>query len=421
MKKKLILGLVVMMLISSLPVLGMETTSESAVSQEENQETAVEEEVLQLTIEDAVNLAVENSWDIQTLDRNLRNIDDAIDAQEDLQDTIEDSLDEAIRRAESLGMNTIEATQSVLAQFFGPNFDYVDYLLIKRGHGVEQAKEQEVVLEETKKQTLEALEIGAKSAYYQVLIAEKTLELQEQLLKKAEQHKEIAQVKYENGVATKLVKLQADSAYISAKSDYQNAEDELKIKYLELNNTLGLEFDQKVDLVSDVGYTPTEDIDLAASIEAAFENRSDIKKLKSELELQEVETAAYKSYYTPALQQYKDAEEKLLEAEHAYDQSFKDVELDVRRNYLELVKAERALSNMTESAAIARESVRVSQLFYEYDLATLTDVIDAETGLAQAEIGRYQLMVSYNITKMMFENSYDVGLPSAGGASGGSF
>ncbi|MFZ7132918.1 MAG: hypothetical protein ACOWWR_11210, partial [Eubacteriales bacterium] len=159
MKKKLILGLVVMMLISSLPVLGVETTSESPVSQEENQETAEEIEVLKLTIEDAVNLAVENSWDIQTLDRNLRNIDDAIDAQEDLQDTIEDSLDEAIRRAESLGMNTIEATQSVLAQFFGPNFDYVDYLLIKRGHGVEQAKEQEVVLEETKKQTLEALEI----------------------------------------------------------------------------------------------------------------------------------------------------------------------------------------------------------------------------------------------------------------------
>jgi outer membrane protein TolC len=76
---------------------------------------------------------------------------------------------------------------------------------------------------------------------------------------------------------------------------------------------------------------------------------------------------------------------------------------------------------MTESVAIARESVRVSQLFYEYDLATLTDVIDAETGLAQAEIGRYQLMISYNITKMMFENSYNVGLPSAGGASVGSF
>ena len=412
MKKKLILGLVVMMLISSMPVLGMETTSESAVSEEENQEEAVKEEVLQLTIEDAVQLAIENSWDIQTLDRNLRNIDDAIDAQEDLQDAMElilkgpiDSINKALEKYKEMGLVS----------------SYVDALLIKRGFGLEQIKSQEVVLEETKKQTLEAIEIGAKSAYYQVLIAEKTLELQEQLLKKAEQHKKIAQVKYENGVATKLVKLQADSAYISAKSDYQNAEDELKIKYLELNNTLGLEFDQEVDLVSDVGYTPTEEIDLDASIESAFENRSDIKKLKSELELQEVETAAYKSYYTPALQQYKDAEEKLLEAEHAYDQSFKDVELDVRRNYLELVKAERALNNMTESAAIARESVRVSQLFYEYDLATLTDVIDAETGLAQAEIGRYQLMISYNISKMMFENSYDVGLPSGGGTSGGSF
>ncbi|MFO7886928.1 MAG: TolC family protein, partial [Eubacteriales bacterium] len=204
--------------------------------------------------------------------------------------------------------------------------------------------------------------------------------------------------------------------YISAKSDYQDAEDTLKIKYLELNNTLGLDFERDVELVSQVGYEPTEEIDLQTSIQAALENRSDIKKLEAELELQKEETGAYKSYYTPALQQYKDAEEKLLEAEYAYQQSFKDVELDVRTRYLELVKAERALNNMTESVAIARESVRVSELFYEYDLATLTDVIDAETSLSQAEIGRYQLLISYNIAKMMFENACDVGLPSGGGS-----
>jgi len=407
MNKKLILGLVLMMLISSIPVMGMETTTESALTEEENQEEAVEEEVLQLTIEEAVKLAVESSWDIQTLDRNLRNIDDAIDAQEDLQDAMELIL-----------KGTINQINASLEQYklMGVISNYVDALLIKRGHGVEQAKSQEVALEETKKQTIEAIEIGAKSAYYEVLIAEKTLELQEQLLKKAQQHKDIAQVKYDNGVATKLVKLQADSAYVSAKSDYQDAEDTLKIKYLELNNTLGLDFEKEVDLLSQVGYTPTEEIELDSSIESALENRSDIKKLKAELELQKEETGAYKSYYTPALQQYKDAEEKLLEAEHAYDQSFKDVELDVRTKYLELVKAERALNNMSESVAIARESVRVSQLFYEYDLATLTDVIDAETALSQVEIGRYQLLISYNIAKMMFENSYDVGLLSSGGS-----
>jgi len=407
MNKKLILGLVLMMLISSIPVMGMETTTESGLTEEENQEEAVEEEVLQLTIEEAVQLAVESSWDIQTLDRNLRNIDDAIDAQEDLQDAMELIL-----------KGTINQINASLEQYklMGVISNYVDALLIKRGHGVEQAKSQEVALEETKKQTIEAIEIGAKSAYYEVLIAEKTLELQEQLLKKAQQHKDIAQVKYDNGVATKLVKLQADSAYVSAKSDYQDAEDTLKIKYLELNNTLGLDFEKEVDLLSQVGYTPTEEIELDSSIESALENRSDIKKLKAELELQKEETGAYKSYYTPALQQYKDAEEKLLEAEHAYDQSFKDVELDVRTKYLELVKAERALNNMSESVAIARESVRVSQLFYEYDLATLTDVIDAETALSQVEIGRYQLLISYNIAKMMFENSYDVGLLSSGGS-----
>jgi len=380
-----------MMLLSSIPVLGMETTSESAVTAEKG-----EEEVLQLTIEEAVQLAVENSWDIQKLDRGIRDINDVIDNQEDLQDSMEKILSRELMFMPSDITN-----------------DFVNNLLVKRGYGVKSAEVQRITLEETKKQTLEALEISAKSAYYQVLIAEKTLQLQEQLLKKAEQHKNIAAVKYENGVATKLVKLQADSAYISAKSDYQDAEDTLNIKYLELNNTLGLDFEQKIDLTTQVGYTPTEEINLEESIKSAFDNRSDIKKLKAELELQQIETDTYKSYYTRGLQQYKNAEEKILEAEHAYDQSFKDVELDVRKKYLELVKAERSLNNMTESVAIARESARVSQLFYEYDLATLTDVIDAETGLSQAEIGRYQLLISYNISKMMFENACDVGLPSS--------
>jgi len=391
MKNKIIMLLTVMMLLSSIPVLGMETTSESAVTAENG-----EEEVLQLTIEEAVQLAVENSWDIQKLDRGIRDINDVIDNQEDLQDSMEKILSRELMFMPSDITN-----------------DFVNNLLVKRGYGVKSAEVQRITLEETKKQTLEALEIGAKSSYYQVLIAEKTLQLQEQLLKKAEQHKNIAAVKYENGVATKLVKLQADSAYISAKSDYQDAEDTLNIKYLELNNTLGLDFEQKIDLTTQVGYTPTEEINLEESIKSAFENRSDIKKLKAELELQQIETDTYKSYYTRGLQQYKNAEEKILEAEHAYDQSFKDVELDVRKKYLELVKAERSLNNMTESVAIARESVRVSQLFYEYDLATLTDVIDAETGLSQAEIGRYQLLISYNISKMMFENACDVGLPSS--------
>ncbi|MDW7667892.1 MAG: TolC family protein [Bacillota bacterium] len=402
MNKKLILGLVLMMLISSIPVMGMETTTESALTEEENQEEAVEEEILQLTIEDAAQLAIENSWDIQTLDRNIRDVNKAIGEQKDLQDDMEALLKLPLVMYDMMDIDITD--------------DFISKLLIKRGYGIKAAENNKLILEETKKQTLEALEIGAKSAYYQVLIAEKTMQLQEQLLKKAEQHRGIANVKYENGVATKLVKLQADSAYISAKSDYQDAEDTLKIKYLELNNTLGLDFDKKVELVSDVGYTPTEEIDLQTSIQAALENRSDIKKLKAKLELQEVETGAYKSYYTPALRQYKNAEEKLLEAEHAYEQSFKDVELDVRTKYLELLKAERALNNMTESVAIARESERVSRLFYEYDLATLTDVIDAETALSQAEIGKYQLLISYNIAKMMFENSYDVGLPSGGGS-----
>jgi hypothetical protein len=44
-------------------------------------------------------------------------------------------------------------------------------------------------------------------------------------------------------------------------------------------------------------------------------------------------------------------------------------------------------------------------------MATSLDVLEADTNLAQAEIGRYQLLVAYNLSKLMFDNSNLMGSP----------
>ena len=98
------------------------------------------------------------------------------------------------------------------------------------------------------------------------------------------------------------------------------------------------------------------------------------------------------------------------DAELNVPQAYKDVELDVRKSYLNLVKAERSLVNMDKTVELATEAARINKLLYDNGMATSLDVLEANASLAQAEIGHYQLLAAYNISKLIFDNS-NLGVP----------
>jgi hypothetical protein len=392
MKTKIIAIACVAALALSFPAFateGVEAVTTSIVT------TSVETE-MELTIEDAQNLAIENSYAVSSLFRNIENTKELINDQEELQDDMENLLK--------------------LPLAYLPNSitdDFVNKLLIKKGYGVKGAETQLIVLENTIGQTEEAIKIGALTTYYQVLLAQKTIELNSSSYQNELSHLNIAQIKYETGVITKLDLLQQELAVNTSKTDLDNALDTLEIKKLEFNNTVGLELGENVKFVSGVENGAMTTLGIEAAVEQAFVNRPESVNKWAEYELEEVEHSAITSYYTSRNRQYKYAEEELEETMHNYEQSFRDIELDVRTKYLELVKSERALKNMDETITLSRESLRVTKLFFEYDMATIQDVSDSETRLKQAEIGKYQLLVGYNISRVMFENSISVGMPSA--------
>ncbi len=99
----------------------------------------------------------------------------------------------------------------------------------------------------------------------------------------------------------------------------------------------------------------------------------------------------------------------MKDAEINAQQVYKDVELDIRKSYLNLIKAERALINMEKTLELAKEAARINKLLYDNGMATSLDVLEANAGLTQAEIGHYQLLAAYNINKLMFDNSHIIG------------
>jgi len=348
-----------------------------------------------LSMEDAVRIATENS-------REMWKIDDAIAQVKEARKDAKNAKD----LAELIMGMSLPEIQAV----FGPEFDVtsnqVERILAKNNYYIIYADTQQEQLEKSREVLLAGIEIETKSLYYNVLLAEKSIEINKINLSKAEEQLRVVNLKFNNGSATKAEVLNAEMAVQKAKTELDSAMDDYNIAELNLLNKLQLPFDTKLTLTDkEFTYVPTEEINLTEAIEQAKAERPEILTAENNLELQKIETHAYTAYYTSNLRQHKAAKEKLKDAELNVPQAYKDIELDVRKSYLNLIKAERALINMEKTLELAKEAARINQLLYDNGMATNLDVLEANAGLAQAEIGRYQLLVAYNISKLMFDKS----------------
>ena len=409
MKRKISLLIVLMLILSTLINV---SATEEAVEGEETAEAAEEtlpvNEPLMLSMEDAVRIATENSREMWKIDDGIAQVKEA---RKDAKDA--KNLAEIIM---SIPLSQIEAT-------FGPDFDVtsnqVERILAKNDYYIKFADSQQAQLEKNREMLLAGIEIETKSLYYNVLVAEQTIVINKLNLSKAEEQLRVANLKFNNGSATKAEVLNAEMAVQKDKTELDSAVDDYSIAKLNLLNKLELPFDTEFILTdTNLTYVPTEEINLVEAIEKAKAERPEILKAENNLELQKIETHAYTAYYTSNLRQHKAAKEKLKDAELNVPQAYKDVELDVRKSYLNLIKAERALINMEKTLELAKEAARINQLLYDNGMATMLNVLEANTGMYQAEIGYYQLLAAYNINKLMFDNSHLIG--SISGAPEGS-
>jgi outer membrane protein TolC len=396
---------IISLLILLLLVLGTFTNVAAAEDAVEVQVTSVETmeeaEPMMLSMEDAVRIAIENSREMWKIDDALAQVKEARkegrsakQAAEEIMAIPLEIINEREKEAKTKGLEFDLLSKQVL-NIMAKNDYYIIY-----------ADTQQEQLEKSREVLLAGIEIETKSLYYNVLLAEKSIEINKINLSKAEEQLRVVNLKFNNGSATKAEVLNAEMAVQKAKTELDSAMDDYNIAELNLLNKLQLPFDTKLTLTDkEFTYVPTEEINLTEAIEQAKAERPEILTAENNLELQKIETHAYTAYYTSNLRQHKAAKEKLKDAELNVPQAYKDIELDVRKSYLNLIKAERALINMEKTLELAKEAARINQLLYDNGMATNLDVLEANAGLAQAEIGRYQLLVAYNISKLMFDKS----------------
>ncbi len=390
MKRKISLLMAVIIVLSTF--INPAAAAENAVPV--SAEATEESKVLKLSMEDAVKLAIEN-------DRAMWKLDDKIKEMQELRRSGSSAKD----MAEQL----MEAPLEVSSEM-GITNNYLELLLSKNSYYVKTADLKSEEIKKQREVLLLGIELGTKASYYGVLVKEKAIEINKARLSSANEQLRVVNLKFGNGSATKAEVLNGEMAVQKAKTDLDTAMDDLNIAKLNFLNRLNLPLDAEIVLTDkEIKYVPTSNIDLDKAIEKAKAERPEIQTAINDLEIQKIETHAYTAYYTSNLRQNKWAKEKLKDAELKVPQTYKDVELDVRSSYLDLIKNERNLVNMNKTVELAKEGARIKKLLYENGMATSLDVLDADTGLAEAEIGLYQIMALYNISKLSFDNSNLIG------------
>ncbi|WP_312700994.1 TolC family protein [Sedimentibacter sp.] len=382
MKRKISLLLVMILVLSTL------TNIVAAEDSAATDNIPAENKILELSMDEAVRIATENSREMWKIDDGIKQLQEAkrlgLDAKEQYE------------LMNNMPLGTIEISGD----------GYVNLILSKNGFYTKAEELKTKELNKSKEQLIKGIEIGTKSLYYNVLVAEKTIEINQAKLNNANEQLRVVNLKFNNGSATKAEVLSAEMSIQQAKTDLDSATDDLSIAKLNLLNTLDLPFDTEFILTdTQLLYVPTNEIKLDEKLEEAKQGRIEILTAENDLELQKMETHAITAYYTSNLRQHKAAKEELKDAELNVPQAYKDVELDVRKAYLNLVKAERGLINMDKTLELVKEASRINKLLYDNGMVTSLEVIDADTKLAEAEIGRYQMLAGYNISKLMFDYS----------------
>lgn len=286
------------------------------------------------------------------------------------------------------------------------------------------------------------------NAYWNFYKAEEVRNVIALTLEQIENHLKDTRNFYEQGLVSNNDLLKLEVQYSNTQLMLIEAENNLKIARIAFNKALGIDLDAQTKVAATEKSMGLVNYDLSQILSEALNNRHEIKSLANRVEAsKEGITAAQSSlfpsvyltgnyYYSnpnprflPAKDEFNynwdvgvtlswdvwnwgltssqilQAEQTKIQLETNYDQLKENIQLEVHSNYLNLLKTEEKVKVNKIALEQAEENYRITAEKYNLQLASSTDLIDAETLKLQAETNLKTAEVDYQIAKVRLEKS----------------
>jgi len=309
--------------------------------------------------------------------------------------------------------------------------------------GFDIAKVQEI---QAKHDLVRTVKVG----YFALLKAEKILGVAIQTEKQIGEHYKVAESFFEVGIIPKNDLLQSEVQLAQAKQYLIQADNGVNIAKSTFNTILRRDINEPVEVVDILTYTPSTEV-FDDCFQKAYLNRPELKEMALKIEEARKQITLAKSPFYPSLSlqlyyakqgdtpnvrgtRFQDEESwniftslnwtlwewgktyysvsaskiSLIQAEDAHVQVRDAVTLEVKNAFLKLQESEKNIKVTETAIDSAEENFRLNEARYKEQVATTTDVMDAQTLLTQAQINYYNALSDYNIARAQLERAMGV-------------
>ncbi|MGD2150076.1 MAG: TolC family protein [Desulfobacterales bacterium] len=284
--------------------------------------------------------------------------------------------------------------------------------------------------------------LEAKTTYFALLKAQKLRKIAEQTVIQIDAQKNVAENFYQVGMSPLNDLLQAQVELANAKQELIVAKNTMENAESDFNTLLRRPINTPVAVKDILDYTPFEK-DLDYCLSQADKNRLEIKIAALDLEIAEKELQLAKKDYYPSINlegnyfKYgtewdvdggegifdprgwnilaiakwnffewgrtsygiNEKKSRLSQAQFRKDQIFDNIQQEVKKAYLRTQEAEKAIITVEKAIEQAKENFRINQERYKEQMATSTDVLDAQTLLSKTMTNYYNALYAYKISK----------------------
>lgn len=288
-------------------------------------------------------------------------------------------------------------------------------------------------------QTINTLVYQTHERYYGLLRARKLEEEARQAVRRLQSHLTDARAFYEVGLIPKNDLLQSEVEMAQGEQDLVDAENASELGRARLN----LLMEEPIDAPLKVRDTVTAEIvemDWDRVIDQARTNRAEIDQAEQGVEIAANNIILRKAPYLPTVtlsagynrlgdepggapypgmsreiktvkavaswklwtwlkdkNEVAVARKELVRAKKAVNRTINDVTIDARNSYLSLEQSAKRIKVAEKAIEHARENYRINEAQYQAQLATSTDVLDAQTLLTQAMTNYYEALYDYRL------------------------
>jgi outer membrane protein TolC len=287
--------------------------------------------------------------------------------------------------------------------------------------------------------------LQVREGYFNILRAEKFLDVARQAVKQFEAQLEVTKAFFEVGIVPKNDLLQAEVRLANARQALVKTENDLAVAKASFNTLLRREIDTRLRVVDILEYKPFS-LRFEESLEEALQKRPEIQTAELNIGQAKESVKIARSGFFPTINltggynrlseepglmgdlrserwtvqalatftlwewgktAYKVGESKVkvTQAEDSKNQLIDQIVLEVKQDYLNMLQAEKSIGVAEKSIEQAEENLRMNEERYKYQVATATDVLDAVVLLAQARVNYYGALSDFNIAKAQLERA----------------